>query len=69
MKDLCDRGIVEKMVNDLMVERREEFVGSVVEMARLAKESVSQGGSSFCKLDRLIKDIGVNIQRASKDKH
>jgi hypothetical protein len=43
MKDLCDRGIVEKMVNDLMVEWREEFVRSVDEMARLAKESVSQG--------------------------
>jgi hypothetical protein len=60
MKDLCDRGIVEKMVNDLMVEWREEFVRSVDEMARLAKESVSQGGSSFCKLDRLIKDIRIN---------
>jgi hypothetical protein len=60
MKDLCDRGIVEKMVNDLMVEWREEFVRSVDEMARLAKESVSQGGPSFCKLDRLIKDIRIN---------
>ena len=43
MKDTCDRGIVEKMVNDLMVERREEFVRSVDEMAKLAKESVSEG--------------------------
>ncbi|TKY69965.1 7-deoxyloganetic acid glucosyltransferase [Spatholobus suberectus] len=26
MKDVCDRHVVEKMVNDLMVHRREEFL-------------------------------------------
>ena len=41
------------MVNDLMVERREEFVRSADEMAKLAKESVSEGGNSYCNLDRL----------------
>ncbi|KAK1571951.1 hypothetical protein Q3G72_025311 [Acer saccharum] len=56
-QDVCDRKVVEKMVNDLMVERREEFVKSTDRMAKLAKKSVSDGGSSFCNLDRLIKDI------------
>uniref|UniRef100_A0A7N2MG25 Glycosyltransferase n=1 Tax=Quercus lobata TaxID=97700 RepID=A0A7N2MG25_QUELO len=57
MKDVCDRVMVEKMVNHLMGERREIFMKSAVEMARLAKESVSEGGSSYCNLDHLIKDI------------
>ncbi|TXG49880.1 hypothetical protein EZV62_025755 [Acer yangbiense] len=33
MKDVCDRKVVEKMVNDLMVDRREEFVKSTNRMA------------------------------------
>ena len=57
MKDVCDRVIVEKMVNDVMVERREVFMKSTAEMARLARESVSEGGSSYCNLNRLIEDI------------
>jgi hypothetical protein len=57
MKDICDRVIVEKMVNDLMVEKREEFLKSTVEMSRLSRESVSEGGSSYRNLDRLIEDI------------
>ena len=57
MKDVCDRVMVEKMVNHLMEERRENFMKSAAEMARLAKESVSEGGSSYCNLDHLIKDI------------
>ena len=62
MKDTCDKGIVEKMVNDLMVERREEFVRSADEMAKLAKESVSEGGHSYCNLDRLMEDIRLMNQ-------
>ncbi|GKU92039.1 hypothetical protein SLEP1_g5820 [Rubroshorea leprosula] len=57
MKDFCDRHVVEKLVNDLMEEKREEFVGSARTMAKLAKESVSFGGSSYCNLDSLIEDI------------
>ena len=62
MKDVCDRVIIEKMVNDLMVERKEEFVRSTDEMVRLAKESVSEGGYSYCNLDRLIEDIRMMSQ-------
>ncbi|KAF2318988.1 hypothetical protein GH714_012237 [Hevea brasiliensis] len=57
MKDVCDRGVVEKMANDLMVDRREEFVRSTARMAELTRKSVSEGGSSSCNLNRLIEDI------------
>ncbi|KAF5453622.1 hypothetical protein F2P56_028515 [Juglans regia] len=57
MKDVCDRVVVENMVNDLMAERREEFIKSTDAMARLARESVSEGGYSYCNLERLIEDI------------
>ncbi|PON87607.1 UDP-glucuronosyl/UDP-glucosyltransferase [Trema orientale] len=62
MKDICDRKVVEKMVNDLMGERREEFEKSTAEMARLAKKSVSEGGSSHCNLERLIEDIKLTAK-------
>ncbi|KDP44850.1 hypothetical protein JCGZ_01350 [Jatropha curcas] len=57
MKDVCNRKVVEKMVNDLMVNKREEFVRSAARMAELARKSISEGGSSFCNLNRLIEDI------------
>ncbi|KAF2294884.1 hypothetical protein GH714_025919 [Hevea brasiliensis] len=37
MKDMCDRGVVENMVNDLMEDRRDEFVRSTARMAELAR--------------------------------
>ena len=42
------------MVNHLMEERRVIFMKSTIEIARLAKESMSEGGSSYCNLDNLI---------------
>ena len=57
MKDVCDRRDVEKMVNDLMVHKREELVKSAAKFANLARECVEVGGSSHCNLDRLIEDI------------
>ncbi|XP_044480182.1 7-deoxyloganetic acid glucosyl transferase-like [Mangifera indica] len=57
MKDLCDRNVVEKMVNELTVERKEEFMKASSEIADLARKSVNEGGSSYCNLDRLINDI------------
>ncbi|EXB62620.1 hypothetical protein L484_023915 [Morus notabilis] len=61
VKNVCDRKVVENMVSDLMVERREEFVRSTAEMARLARKRVSEGGSSYCNLDRLIEDIRLTF--------
>ncbi|PON56498.1 UDP-glucuronosyl/UDP-glucosyltransferase [Parasponia andersonii] len=65
MKDVCDRKVVEKMVNDLMVERREDFEKSTAEMAKLAKNSVSEGGSSYSNLERLIEDIRFTAKSRS----
>uniref|UniRef100_A0A5B7A2C4 Glycosyltransferase n=1 Tax=Davidia involucrata TaxID=16924 RepID=A0A5B7A2C4_DAVIN len=65
MKDTCDRVTVEKMVNDLMELRRDEFVRSANQMAKLASRSVSEGGSSYCNLDCLIEDIKLMSRRVN----
>ncbi|XP_011076757.1 7-deoxyloganetic acid glucosyltransferase-like [Sesamum indicum] len=57
MKDTCDRVVVEKMIRELMESRKNEFLERADEMAKLAKASVSEGGSSYADLDRLIDDI------------
>ncbi|CAK9135699.1 unnamed protein product [Ilex paraguariensis] len=57
MKDTCDRVMVEKMIGNLMEVRRDEFFRSANQMAKLARRSVGEGGSSYCSLDRLIEDI------------
>ncbi|XP_022995645.1 7-deoxyloganetic acid glucosyltransferase-like [Cucurbita maxima] len=62
MKDVCDRGTVAKMVNELMVDRKEEFMRSAAAMANLAKRSVSPGGSSYADFDRLVQDIRLPSQ-------
>ncbi|KAL5733123.1 hypothetical protein ACOSQ2_032815 [Xanthoceras sorbifolium] len=65
MKDhVCDRKVVKNMVNDLMVERREEFVKSTDRMAKLATKSVSDGGFSSYNLNRLIEHIRLMSVRA-----
>jgi len=63
MKDVCDRHVVEKMLNDLMVDRREEFLKSAKTMAMLAHKSVSPGGSSFSDLHDLIRYIRSSVNR------
>ncbi|XP_022138954.1 7-deoxyloganetic acid glucosyltransferase-like [Momordica charantia] len=63
MKDVCDRETVAKMVNDLMVNRREEFMRSAAKFANLAKQSVSPGGSSYADFDRLVEDIRLLSQQ------
>ncbi|KAJ0054425.1 hypothetical protein Pint_01743 [Pistacia integerrima] len=45
------------MVNDVMVETREEFVKSTENLATLAGRSISDGGSSRDNLDLMINDI------------
>ncbi|KAI3427705.1 Glycosyltransferase, partial [Psidium guajava] len=57
MKDVCDRVVVERMVNGVMGERKEEFAAAGADVARRAREAVSKGGSSWDNLDRLIEDI------------
>ncbi|XP_019079486.1 7-deoxyloganetic acid glucosyltransferase isoform X1 [Vitis vinifera] len=57
MKDTCDRVTIEKMVRDLMEKRRTEFTKSAEAMAKLARSSLSEGGSSYCNFSRLIESI------------
>ncbi|KAG8376970.1 hypothetical protein BUALT_Bualt09G0119700 [Buddleja alternifolia] len=57
MKDVCDRSTVEKMVRGLMEGRHEEVTKSTNEIARLAQDSVREGGSSHRNINKLIEDI------------
>jgi hypothetical protein len=57
MKDTCDRKVVENMVNDVMVNRKDEFLRSAMKMAELASKSVSPGGSSYNSFHDLIQFI------------
>ena len=57
MKDTCDSNVVEKMVNDLMVGKKDELAKSTVRMSEAAERSISEGGSSYMNLDRLVQDI------------
>ncbi|KAH7853653.1 hypothetical protein Vadar_005138 [Vaccinium darrowii] len=57
MKDTCDRAVIETMIRNLMGVRRDEFVESAKQMAKLARESVSEGGSSSTNLNSLIEYI------------
>ncbi|GFZ14948.1 UDP-glucosyl transferase 72B3 [Actinidia rufa] len=62
---ICDRLTVEKMVHDLMEVGENEFAKSANRMAELARNAVSDGGSSYCNLDRLIEDIrSMSLQSA-----
>ncbi|CAI0412199.1 unnamed protein product [Linum tenue] len=66
MKDVCDRRVVERMLNELMVEKKEEFGRKAAEMARMAKESVKEGGSSYRDLELLIEDIKLMSSQAQE---
>ncbi|CDP05610.1 unnamed protein product [Coffea canephora] len=57
MKDTCERKIVEKMIRDLMVKRKDEFLQRADEMAKLPRKSIEEGASSFCNFLCLIDDM------------
>ncbi|KAK3226251.1 hypothetical protein Dsin_006113 [Dipteronia sinensis] len=57
MKDTCDRSTVEKLVRDLIDSKREDIMKSTDKFARLADNSVKQGGSSYSNLEKLFEDI------------
>ncbi|XP_061356640.1 7-deoxyloganetic acid glucosyltransferase-like [Gastrolobium bilobum] len=65
MKDVCDRNVVEKMVNDVMVHRRDEFLISAKAMSMLAHKSVSPGGSSYSSFDDLIHYIKISTSQGN----
>ncbi|XAR65878.1 7-deoxyloganetic acid glucosyltransferase [Bertholletia excelsa] len=57
MKDICDRGTIERCVKNLMETNNDEFTQSANRMAEMARRTVGEGGTSYCNLDRLIEDI------------
>ncbi|KAL9248167.1 hypothetical protein vseg_021521 [Gypsophila vaccaria] len=66
MKDICDRNVVVEMVNDLLDGKKDEVEKSMAQMSDAAKKSIAEGGSSYCNLDNLIKDIKM---MCSKNEH
>ncbi|XP_047326017.1 7-deoxyloganetic acid glucosyl transferase-like [Impatiens glandulifera] len=63
MKDLCDRKVVEKMVNELLGVKKDMFLESTKVMAKLVNKSLVMGGTSSNHLDRLINDIKVIVNK------
>lgn len=57
MKDKCDRLTIEKMVRDLMEDKREEIMKSTIEIAGVARDSVKEDGSSYRNFEKLVEDI------------
>lgn len=64
MNCFCDRSTVERAVRDLMEGRRNEMLRSTAEIARLARDSVRDGGSSHGNLNKLIADIKILHSKA-----
>jgi len=52
-----DRLIIEKMVKDVLENRIEGLRDSVDEIAKQARESVKETGSSSHNIERMIKDM------------
>lgn len=65
MKDRCDRDCFEKMIREVMEERKDEFLGNVGRIGKLAKLSVGKNGSSYNDLNRLIEDIRLGHFKVS----
>ncbi|KAH6824993.1 hypothetical protein C2S53_000435 [Perilla frutescens var. hirtella] len=61
MKDTCDRILIEKMVRDVMEVRRDEFLVRAHSLATLAKEAITEGGSSHSNLNRLIEFLKSTV--------
>ncbi|CAK9135697.1 unnamed protein product [Ilex paraguariensis] len=57
MKDTCDRVVIEKMVREVMDVKKEEFLERADQLAKLARKSVSEGGSSCCNFERFVEYI------------
>ncbi|CAH9091230.1 unnamed protein product [Cuscuta epithymum] len=63
MKDVYDRGSIERMIREVMEDRKEEFLKRASEMAALARQSVEQSGTSYRDMDRLIEDIRLMTRK------
>ncbi|KZV49996.1 7-deoxyloganetic acid glucosyltransferase-like [Dorcoceras hygrometricum] len=57
IKDSCNRAAIENAVRELMGVRRDEFLERADHLAKMAKQAVNEGGSSYCDLNGLIEYI------------
>lgn len=57
MKDVCDRLVVEKLVREVMDIKTDVMTESTAEIAKVARDSVKEGGTSYCNLEKLIEDL------------
>lgn len=57
MKDTCDRVLIEKTVREVKLEN--EIMQSINITAKLGRESIAKGGSSYNDLNHLIDDINL----------
>ena len=64
MKDTCDRSTIEKLVRDLMDNKRDKIMESTVQIAKMARDAVKEGGSSYRNLEKLIEDIRLMAFKA-----
>ncbi|OVA17734.1 UDP-glucuronosyl/UDP-glucosyltransferase [Macleaya cordata] len=61
MKDKCDRSTVEKLVKDMMDDKREDLMRSTIRVSEKAKRSISEGGSSFRNFEALVDFIRKRV--------
>nr|AZB52814.1 7-deoxyloganetic acid glucosyltransferase 1 [Centranthera grandiflora] len=61
MKDTCDQRIVEKMIREIMEDRKEEFWGRARLLAELAKKAIGEGGTSSANLNKLVEFIKSSV--------
>ncbi|KAI3971200.1 hypothetical protein MKW92_020250 [Papaver armeniacum] len=54
MKDNCNRTTVEKLIREMMGDKREELMKSTAKVAEMARKSVSRDGSSYRLLEALL---------------
>ncbi|XP_026398134.1 7-deoxyloganetic acid glucosyltransferase-like [Papaver somniferum] len=54
MKDKCNRVTVEKLIREMMVDKRDELMKSTVKVAEMARKSVSRDGSSYRNYEALL---------------
>ncbi|KAF6161070.1 hypothetical protein GIB67_007711 [Kingdonia uniflora] len=57
MKDTCDRMIIEKMLRDLIENKRADLVRLVDMFGEKARSSVKEGGSSYRNFEGLVENI------------
>ncbi|XP_051122845.1 7-deoxyloganetic acid glucosyl transferase-like [Andrographis paniculata] len=63
IKDTCDRVIVENVVREVMEVRKDEFLERARAMSIMARNAISEGGSSFVNLNRLNEFLKSTTQR------